>query len=227
MPDLKISDMTDLPSPATADVIIPVILKGDPSNYKSSASTVLIMAPGFPVTIKSGDDTGAASAADVTIISGDSFTDGLNGGSIRIFAGGSSTVFSTPGDVLIAAGSSNNISGDIPGGALTLKSGTAENISDGGLVTLQAGDAGSGDGQGGSVHIISGTGWTTGGGVVQVVTGSSNGGQGGDFVITLGVDNFSIDRQGLIIVQNMPTADPGVTGALWVDTGTNTVMISP
>ncbi len=80
----------------------------------------------------------------------------------------------------------------------------------GGSFTLVATD---GDGAGGAFH------WNTGN------AGAGSGANGGDILIQTGAGDGA-GRNGLIFL-NLPTADPGVSGALWVDPVTHLVHVSP
>ena len=94
---------------------------------------------------------------------------------------------------------------------------------DGVSVVLTAGDGGADDpegnqgvGDGGSLTLKAGAGG------YETAAGNQNGkGQGGDVIIQAGAaGGYTGKRDGQIILPTLPTADPGVPGALWNDSGT-------
>lgn len=127
--------------------------------------------------------------------------------------------------------------------------GASTNAGDGGVggnITFVAGNGGaapgSGNGgQGGHSTIYAGSGGSTEGigdggfggdltlrgGFGGAANGTGDGGQGGDTVIflTLAGPGGTPGRNGQLILTNLPTADPTVSGAVWSDTGT--LKISP
>lgn len=69
---------------------------------------------------------------------------------------------------------------------------------------------------GGYVKIKGGEGIEEKGGDIFIDPGQGKT-DGGDVNVTL--SDGDTGRQGLFIIENMPTADPGISNALWVDNG--------
>lgn len=160
--------------------------------------------------------------------------DKSEGGNVLIAAGdnsagngGSTNISSGNGGATGSGGSFAIVSGSAPvqgnGGSFQLLAGQAngEDVS-GGSVNLIAGDGGSGGmvepSQGGAVNLFGGNGATGGGegGSVELAGGSAMGGDsdGGSISITPGLAS-GVGSPGFIFVQNLPSGDPGVPGAIY------------
>jgi hypothetical protein len=88
-------------------------------------------------------------------------------------------------------------------------------------------DRGGNTGVGISLKLIAGEGSTattgSAGGSVNIsgaVARGSGNNNGGDVVLSAGVAGTGSGRTGLVILANLPTSSPGVTGAIWNDGGT-------
>lgn len=148
------------------------------------------------------------------------------GGAVEIRAGASTD---DDGGVISVLGGD----GDVNGGGITINAGSA-NTGEGGSFNANAGastsgpggslgfSSGSGDTLGGDVVFNAGLGFTGPGGNIYFNSGGSFGSaQGGDITFNYGSGGT---RNGLFF-PNLPTSDPGVSGAAWVDGVT--VKISP
>lgn len=121
---------------------------------------------------------------------------------------------------LSASGGDVKLAGATPGAgsrgkSLDIQAGSGDDdgvggFAGGGEVTVDGGTAG---GQGGSVSVYAG--WAK----------ASSGADGGDVLLWPGTGDGG-GRQGLLILKDIPTSDPGVSGALWVD-GSNFLKVSP
>lgn len=178
-------------------------------------------------------DAGSGSDADGGDIelaagSGDATGDGgritLNGGlspeggvgSAGTFQGG----FSSGAGGFIELVSGNGGPGtDANGGDITLTAGNGDGSGDGGSVDLSGGDS-AGGGTAGGIFLQGSPGNLNGGDVtINGGAGGDNDALGGDVYIQGGAGSGS-GRAGLVILGNLPTANPSVAGALWNDGGT-------
>lgn len=97
-----------------------------------------------------------------------------------------------------------------PGRTVELYGGWGDDGNSGpGILTLEGGK---GDGTGGTSHLSGG----------DAESGANQ--DGGDVVLAGGAGDGT-GRQGLVMISNLPTSDPGVSGALWNNAGT--MKVSP
>ena len=171
------------------------------------------------------------------------------GGSITLTAGNQVFQQGTGGEIVLSAGEGpiDDFGVGGPGGNIVLNAGAGgrgaitSTTGEGGSFILNAGIAGNDNRgvAGGGLQFTAGSGPTStqgislaqgDGGAVSFTTGSvptipfATTGNGGNFVITLGAGNGVGSRSGLLIINNVPTSDPGITGAVWKSG--NTLMIS-
>lgn len=143
--------------------------------------------------------TGNASNRGITL-QGYNNTGG-SGGLLELYSGDGDGTFEAGGDFYAYAGT-NTSSGGF-GGNMEFGAGTGDTA--------------------GSVVFYGGSGLAGKGGSVSFVpAGGST--DGGDLNINLPAAGSG--RQGLVIITGLPTSDPGVSGALWVD-GSNFLKVSP
>ncbi len=114
-----------------------------------------------------------------------------------------------------------------PGGNFTATAGSASATNgSGGTLLLQAGSAPTGTGLAGGVLIEAGNGPSTGtnGAYIELITGTDPDAitPGGDIFFAYGTGS----RNGLFF-PNLPTSDPGISGAMYVDGLTGIVKVSP
>lgn len=141
------------------------------------------------------------------------------------------------GNLTISAGTSE---GAAAAGSFTMSAGAANGSAQGGGISVVAG--GGDTGAGGDVYIAAGDSSTNNGGTLSLNAGNSNGeNYGGNIILTAGYasdgdqDGGSIRLipgdasgsgvPGYIIMFNLPTSDPGVSGALYTVAGA--LMVSP
>lgn len=194
-----------------------------------------------------------AQSGDVFFYTGDS----SGGGTGKVWLNSGAAGSGNSGDIQLSTGSASGARGNIildgslittlAGSILHLTSlGTTGGSGASGDAGIESGDttAGTGNsgaaflgssdagGKAGAVTIYGGEshGSNQAGGSVEISTGSAHTGNanGGDVTVALGT-GIGTGRQGLIILSGMPTANPGVSGALWVDTTTtpHTMRVSP
>lgn len=191
---------------------------------------------GLPVVLQAGAGDGAGDGGQVSISSGTGGATG-NGGSVAFAAGGSAT--GNGGDVRLDAGAGggsgiggsllsnagNSVDGN--GGDVNFRGGTASGTGVGGSASVGGGLSGAGAG----AAIISANGGgvdaTDAGGGAWLTCGDGvTNGQGGDVHLLPGA-GAGAGRAGLIIAANLPTVDPGVSNAVWVDPVTHLLHLSP
>ena len=180
----------------------------------------LATSPGTAVSITAGNTTsGAGTGGSLTLAAGNGVTAGgsiggdvfVNGG--RGLSGSGSVTVQSIGTSMTGGAS----------GAITIRTATpAGGASSSGAVNISTGNA-SGAGSPGAINLTPGNGTFTGvsGGSVNLNPGAGGGtaGAGGDLKITFAAKT-STGRQGLVIVNALPTVDPAVTNALWSSNGT-------
>ena len=184
---------------------------------------------GGVITISGGNSGAHYIGGNVTVGGGNG---NIAGGGSATIAGGNDVGSGTGGIVNIqggfgipagAGGSVNIVAGSGFGGG-----GGAINIGSGsGLNGDDAGDfvAGCGDGQrGGNVTFDAGQGYVNDGGTITFQSGNALGGTGNGGDITFKTGTTVGGRAGLFF-PNLPTSDPGVSGAAWNNGGI--VTISP
>lgn len=171
-----------------------------------------VISPGGAINLAAGPGGGSSGdGGDVTIVSG------------RAGAG----IADRSGNVVIhsgfGTGGINSIAGDVSiYAAYGTGSGATGNIN---IYTFQS----QGNGQAGDININSAIGGVSGGdaGSINIIAGYGIFGpsQGGDITLSPGNSLGGAPRDGLLILVNIPLLDPGVSGAVWNDSGT--LKISP
>lgn len=172
---------------------------------------------GYSITLTGGAAPSGYTGGSVSLIGGSSV---YTGGTVYITGGattGGGAV--TTGGVVISSGSPGN-SG--PTGSISISTPNG-NSSGSGSITLQTGTGNSAT-NAGNIYIIAGNqGWDYGaytGGSINFTTGNSGSsgswGNAGDFNVTLGTSTGG--RNGVFKITSLQTADPSVTGALYVTT---------
>jgi hypothetical protein len=147
----------------------------------------------------------------ITIKSGDSDADGTTG-NVLIKTG-----YAAEGD----AGDISILSGDTDfdggvGGAVSIHAGYGSGAGTGGNCSVTSGDS-QGAANAGSITVLGGSAFDTGnGGNIQLTGGAGKGGakRGGNVTITRGSGSGGASA-GNILMSNLPTADPGIAGALY------------
>lgn len=162
-----------------------------------------------------------------------------NDGSTRLTLGAPGAVLAnivtSPGDAgninavsfqFAAASGFNNGTDPAAGGNASFYGGDGVNGGAGGSVNFGAGLTDTGTP--GSIEFTGGVADTQGnGGNISMFSGDGVGtnASGGNINLTLGVATGS-GTPGQLIITNLPTSDPGISGALWVD-GSNFLKVSP
>lgn len=172
---------------------------------------------GGNVDISAG--SGSAVGGLVSIRGGEGTANGgqveINGGLGPVGAGGSVSIagasinLTTVDAGFISAQAGNNAAGN--GGSVEFRSGSSDDAN-GGVLFFSAGE---GAVDGGRLEFFSGEGDSGNGGNITFETGQTTTGNGGDITFTFGTGGT---RDGLFF-PNLPTADPGVSGAAWNDGG--------
>ncbi len=218
MADTKLTGLSAATSIAATDLLYVVAdPAGTPTSKKAPASLVAtnpltsdLYVGGFSIL-----GANATEGGDINIRGGFGGADG--GGSININGGDSDgTGPSNGGGIYLYGGNNEDGTGD--GGPFEAGGGYAA-AGAGGRVRFVGGEGGSG--VGGNADFESGGGSTDGGGIT-FTTGSGTSGNGGDISFSFGAGGT---RNGLFF-PNLPTSDPGVSGAAYVD-GSGFVKISP
>jgi len=191
---------------------------GNPLNAAAASND-----PGLPVALAAGigDGTGAGGSASISGgLSGAGATG--DGGAITLTAGASAATDGAGGAISLTSGAG---AGAQNGGDISVTLGAGGTTGAGGNWTLSAGAAGSGA-TGGNVFADGGHSGSGAGGTTFLVGGNGDtDGAGGDISLTPGA-GAGVGRAGQVIVI-LPTADPTVSGALWVDPVTHLVHQSP
>ena len=196
---------------------------------------------GGRATLQAGNADGLGFGGAVRITSG--YGEGTNYNGFDCFGGGIDLISGSAGDVGrggpidLICGDGGFVSGQ--GGPISIIAGDARAAGDGGGIDILAGGSGNtsgvagyvsvragrsfnGSNAGGYVEIIGGLGaGAQPGGAVKITSGSGNStGRGGDITITPGAGSGG-GRNGLIILEKtrLPTTNPGVPGALWLNAG--------
>ena len=162
--------------------------------------------------ISASDASGAGARPDTLNINGGDGLQGASGGSVAINGGNSDDLGGYGGNALLQAGGTNGGNGGIAGvlgGNSTGVSGVGGN---GGMIEIYGGgaaNAGTG-GIGGMVDIMGGDGYGAGqhGGDVRIQPGA-----GGNAA-----------TNGHVLMLRLPTADPHIVNALWVDAASANVL---
>ena len=212
-PDSRIYGLS-VPTGAGAGNGSPVTLLGG-----SADQTSVVGGNGGAVNITGGQSSpsnvgGADGLGGAVNING-GIGSGEDGGGVVTIAGGAGVVYNYAGP---------------PGGAVIISGGDAETPStnQGGTVRISGG-ASYGTGTAGDVILLAGSALNLGGGNVTVIGGGTSGLSQypeltqGNIVLNPGQDGSG--NFGVIVLQNLPTADPGISGALWNSSGT--LKISP
>jgi hypothetical protein len=131
---------------------------------------------------------------------------------------GTPVMFTTPGADTFVFESPIGTGGHINGINFAFQSGAGVSGGAGGSFELQAG---AGDGVGGNIALLAGAGNTDDGGNISITAGDSTDAAGGNITLQAGESDTS---NGNIILSNLPSADPGIPGALYQVAGA--VMIS-
>lgn len=184
---------------------------GDPSignaNFiTASGNAGNPIASGFNFTGGNGYDDGVGGAAQ--------------GGGVQ-FQGGAGVNAAFGGSVELYGGNNNDSGGN--GGNIQVVAGNAA-LGTAGIVYIQGGN--SDDGTPGDVTLYAGSAnnEANGAGVfVYATDGVGTNKNGGSVTITLGVATGTGNPGNLVLV-NIPTSNPGVTGAIWCDTGAGNVL---
>ena len=180
-------------------------------------------------------------------VAGDTAADNITGagGSLTITAGDVGGGNFTPGTLLLRAG---NLTGSATGvgGQIGLLGGDGATVDyvDSGICTLRGGNTTSSAARAGTVQITGGSGVNSSGGQVRIgggpsgssaITGAGNvqinGGAGGPTgdptggAVIISAGQLVDSSYGLVVILNLPTSDPGYSGALWNSSGT--LKISP
>lgn len=193
--------------------------QGGPITVQGGASTVTGNGTGGTALFAGGDTNGANGSGGATTLRAGDGAGGNNssGGALTIRSGGGCANCGGSGNLTLQT--PNQMNGNSNSGTLTISTGTTGNgntLGTPGDITITAG----------SNNAASGTGWNVNGANIKLNTG--NGGwqnsNGGDVVITLGA-KLGTGRNGVLKVTSLPTADPGVAGALWLP-ATGAVAVS-
>lgn len=143
-----------------------------------------------------------------------------NGGALVVSVGGGGATGGSGGPVQVIAGSAQT--GNFAGGTVTFTAGNSTGNAGGGAWNLTAGNA-LGTGAGGAVVLTGGTaaGTAGAGGPITLAAGAGAGtSNGGDIFIAPGAaGGGGSNRRGLIFAQNVATADPSVSQAVWASHG--------
>lgn len=183
-------------------------------------------------------DSGDVDAVGFEIRAGEGYDDGIGGnsnGGWLDFRGGAAVNGGDGGYVEFQGGMSptglggsytaRGGEGDGGGGSVGLTGGYS-NTGGGGPALLAGG--GTDSGTPGDATVIAGSVDTSGNGGNVVVTATNGVGtnkNGGSITLTVGTATGS-GAPGNLIVVNLPTSDPGISGALWID-GSNFLKVSP
>ncbi len=172
---------------------------------------------GGAITVTAGAGAGSGDGGDINLTSG---TAASYSGAIEVATGVSSGAGS--GFVEIFTGDAF----DYSGGISIFSGGSAGNGGTTGDVQLNSGD--NTDGPSGVIGLQSGQANNATAGRINIFSGAvaSGDGNGGDIYLFPGAGHGT-GRQGLVIAFNWPTADPLVSGGLWVDPVTHIVKMSP
>lgn len=164
---------------------------------------------------EAGIALGLGEPGDTAYVQASSGGTDVNGGSIAVVTGDGTT--NAAGDLYLTAG--NSVDGN--GGSIAVSSGNSTNAS-GGSFNFTAGYSET-TGDGGNLEIYAGYSENGNGGDLRLFGGDSNDGAPGDIFLTTGLASGTSATGNLFFV-NLPTSDPGVTGAIWVDTGAGNVL---
>lgn len=187
---------------------------------------------------------GAAAAYSATVGGAVTVNGGSAAAGAAVTAGGAVTVAGgaaySGGALTLAGGAANGSAALGASGGVTIKSGSVTTTgatgsiliqslgplgnNNSGSVTLQTANSSTGSSTPGNIVLTagnqmatSGTAWNISGASINHTTGyggyqNSN---GGDYAITLGA-GAGTGRAGVVKITSLPTADPAVTGALWL-----------
>lgn len=138
---------------------------------------------------------------------------------IDLFAGNDNAGSFGGGGISLSAGFCwNDVTGTAHGGNIGLSAGAADTAGNGGLAQLLGGIA-YGSGNAGLAKLRAGDSQGSGnGGDAILQSGAADSGDAGNIVLEIGQSTSGAD--GNLIVNSLPTADPHVVNALWIDTGT-------
>jgi collagen type I/II/III/V/XI/XXIV/XXVII alpha len=174
---------------------------------------------GGVISFTGGAGAGSGNGGTVAFTAGTADTSG-NGGAVVLLGGAGGGTGGSGGSMEFIAGSA--LAGDFAGGTMTFAAGNSTGIDAGGAVNISGGNSG-GTGAGGNIVLSAGAadGSAGAGGTITIVSGNGAGtNDGGDIYLIAGsAGGGGSNRQGLIFVENFPTADPGVTNALYESSG--------
>jgi hypothetical protein len=182
---------------------------------------------GGDLALNGGSATVAGAGGDVNITAGSGLGD--DGGTVLLVGGASDT--GSPGNVIGRAGNGT------AGASVIFSAGTGS-AGNGGSVQFNAGNDNGNVATGGAVQFMAASGLAGGAVVFAAGNGNGNGagginlttgsdgtdGNGGDVTFTYGTGTGAGKRNGLLF-PNLPTSNPGVSGAAWNNAGV--VTISP
>jgi hypothetical protein len=171
---------------------------------------------GGTLAFTAGSGTGSGGGGAVAIAAGTAATTG-GGGAMVLTTGNGGVSGGAGGSFELLLGSA--LSGNYAGGTLQFTAGSSTGIDGGGAVNINGGNSG-GTGAGGYIVLQAGTaeGSAGAGGTITLAGGPGAGtSNGGDIFIAPGAaGSGGSNRRGLLFLQNVPTADPVVSGgAIW------------
>lgn len=152
----------------------------------------------------------------------------------NVFVAGGDVQQGNGGNVTIRGGTTADVSTGGEGGGVSITTNSGGRSGRSGITVRVSDNGGSGGSPddlilgGGNNASNSGLAWNGHGGDVKINGGTSvgDGNRGGDITIAPGTatnGSISAGRRGLVIIPNLPTADPHVVNALWNDAGVLTV----